>query len=147
MKKFIKKVPEQIASTFTIMMVVFTVISSMNGIESIPVNRLGEMIFLAVIGGILMEFAFGKCVFKQMNDVKRVCIFIVPFAFVTFLAAIIFDWITALDSITTYIKFIGIFLVCGVVSVMLFEIEHRLRGREYTKKLKEYQNGGTENAR
>lgn len=147
MKEFIKKVPEQIAGTFTIMVVVFTVIASINGIESIPVIRLGEMFFLSVIGGILMELAFGKCVFKQMNDVKRVCIFIVPFAVVTFLAAIIFEWITELDSITTYIMFIGSFLVCGVISVLLFEIEHRLRGREYTKKLKEYQNGGNENAR
>ncbi len=142
MKDFMKKVPEQVASTFTIMMISFTVISKSRGIDSIPVTRLEELLFVAILGGVLMEFAFGKCVIKQMADLKRVYIFIVPFAFITFVCAVIFEWITQLDRIGTYIQFIGIFLVCGLVSVILFEIEHWLRGKEYTKKLKEYQNGG-----
>jgi len=147
MKEFMKKVPQQVASTFTIMMIVFSVIAKLKGIEFIPVMRLGELFFLAMIGGILMEFVFGKYVFKQMEDMKRVCIFIVPFAIITFLAAVIFEWFTELDSIVAYLKFFGIFLVCGAISVLLFEMEHRSRGREYTRKLKEYQNGNNENTR
>ena len=45
-----------------------------------------------------------------------------------------------------YLKFIGIFLGCGLLSVLLFEIEHRIKGKEYTKKLKEYQNKEFDNA-
>ncbi len=141
MKNFVKKVPQQTANTFTIMMICFTAISKSKGIDSIPVMRLTELLFLAIIGGVLMEFAFGKSVFKQLADLKRVCIFIVPFAFITFICAVLFKWITQLDKIGTYIQFIGCFLICGVISVLLFEMEHRLRGKEYTKKLKEYQNG------
>lgn len=86
-----------------------------------------------------MEIAFGQCVFRKLSDMKRVCIFMVPFAIVTFLVAVVFQWITQLNVLETYLKFIGIFVGCGVLSVLLFEIEHRIRGRQYTRKLKEYQ--------
>lgn len=139
MREFIKRVPAQIASTYTIMLITFTMISSIRGVELMPVSRLAELFLLAVIGGILMEIAFGQCVFRKLSDIKRVCIFMVPFAIVTFLVAVVFQWITQLDVLETYLKFIGIFVGCGVLSVLLFEIEHRIRGRQYTRKLKEYQ--------
>ncbi|MBD5136607.1 MAG: hypothetical protein HDT39_11710 [Lachnospiraceae bacterium] len=145
MKKFLKNVPGQIAGTFAIMVVCFTIISLSRGVETIPIRRLAELLLLAVIGGILMEFAFGTCIFKQMTDVKRVCIFIVPFSIITFICSIAFCWITKLDVISTYIKFVGIFIGCGVISIVLFEIEHLIRGKKYTAKLKEYQNGGRKN--
>lgn len=139
MKKFVENIPGQIAFVFTIMLINFTAISLVLGIENVPTTRLLEFFVLAIIGGVLMEFAFGKCIIKNMPVVKRICIFIVPFGLVTFLCAVIFQWITRLDKIETYIWFIGIFMVCGVLSVIIAEIEHRIRGKQYTKKLKEYQ--------
>ena len=142
MKNFIKNIPGQIADTFAIMMICFTIIARARGIETIPITRLAELFFLSVIGGFWMEFAFGTCIIRKMTDAKRVCIFIVPFSIVTFICAAIFQWITELKLINTYIKFIGIFFVCWVISIILFEIEHIVRGKKYTEKLKEYQNGG-----
>lgn len=145
MKRFVKNIPGQIAGTFAIMVVCFTMISFLKGIETIPTARLIELLVLAIIGGIWMEFAFGTCIIKKMSDVKRVCLFIVPFAIVTFICAVIFQWITELNVVSTYVKFIGIFLVCWLVSVLIFEIEHTIRGKKYTEKLREYQNGGKYN--
>lgn len=145
MIKFIKKIPEQIANIFSIMMIVFTIMSYFKGLETIATNRLIELFMLSIIGGIWMEFAFGTCIIKKMTDTKRGLIFIIPFAVVTFLFAILFQWITKLNLISTYVKFIGIFFVCWVVSMILFEIEHSIKGKQYTQKLREYQNGGQSN--
>lgn len=146
MKKFVKRVPAQIASTYTIMLLCFTVISLSRGVETMPFVLLPELFILAVVGGILMEFAFGECIFKKLSDMKRVCIFIVPFAVITFGLAVFFQWITELNTLGTYLKFIGIFMGCWALSVVLFEIEHRIKGREYTRKLREYQEKERSNA-
>lgn len=142
MKHFMKNIPGQIAVTYTIMMVCFTIISWLKGIDTIPTARLAELFLLSVAGGIWMEVSFGTYVIRKMADAKRVCIFTVPFAIVTFLFAVIFQWITEWKEISTYLKFAGIFLVCGVISIALFEIEHIIRGKKYTEKLREYQKGG-----
>lgn len=140
MKTFFNNVPGQIARTYTVMLVCFTAISIARGVETIPTVRLAQLLLLSVIGGFLMEAAFGKCIWKQAAYGIRVCIFIVPFAGATLLCAAVFQWDVKLDEVRTYIKFAGIFIACGIVSVLLFEIEHWIRGREYTWKLKEYQN-------
>ena len=145
MKRFIKNIPGQITSTFAIMVACFTVISYSKGIETVPTTRLAELLILAIIGGIWMEFAFGTCIIKKMSDVKRICLFIVPFAMVTFICAVVFQWITELNVVDTYIKFIGIFFVCWLISIFIFEIEHTIRGKKYTEILREYQNGGRYN--
>lgn len=145
MKQFIKNVPGQIAGTFAIMMMCFTIISLLKGVETIPMTLLLELILLSVIGGIWMEFAFGTCVIKSLPDAKRICLFIVPFALITFFCAVVFQWITELNVIRTYVKFIGIFLVCWLISIGIMELEHTIRGKKYTEKLREYQNGGNNN--
>ena len=105
MKTFIKNLPTQIASTFTIMLICFTTISFVRGMETIPLGRLIKLFGLSVIGGILIEFAFGPCVFKKISDFTRICIFIIPFCMVTFLFAILCQWITKLHAMETYIRF------------------------------------------
>lgn len=142
MKRFVKNIPGQIAGTFAVMVIVFTLISFFRGIETIPTARLAELFVLAITGGIWMEFAFGTCIIKKMSGEKRICLFIVPFAIVTFICAVIFQWITELNVLGTYIKFIGIFFVCWLIAISIFEIEHIIRGKKYTEKLREYQNGG-----
>ncbi len=139
MKNFWKNVSVHIVSTYTIMIVTFSCISAIKGLEVVPVNKLFELALLAVFGGIWMEVSFGTCIIKKMSDIKRACIYIVPFALVTFACAVVFQWITELDAIGTYLRFIGIFFACWVISVILFEIEHCVKSKQYTKKLREYQ--------
>ncbi len=141
MKRFIKNIPGQIASTFAIMMICFTIISLLKGMETIPTIRLAELLLLAIIGGIWMEIVFGTCIIKKMPDVKRICLFIVPFAMVTFICAVVFQWITELNVVSTYIRFIGVFFMGWLISVLIFEIEHSIRGKKYTERLRRYQNG------
>lgn len=139
MKRFIKNIPGQIANTYTIMLICFSVISQVQGKEVVPSKLLLQLLGLSVMGGILMEFSFGECIFKKMSDVKRICIFTIPFCIITFVFAVVFQWITKLSVLETYVKFIGIFLGCGILSVVIAEIEHGIRGRRYTQQLKEYQ--------
>lgn len=139
MKRFLKNTLSQIGSTYAIMLAVFTIISIMKGVETVPVARLGQLAGLSVIGGLLMEMAFGTVLFPVLADVKRVCIFLVPFCFATLLFALTFGWLTKTDTISAYLRFIGVFLICGAVSVALFEVEHHIRGKRYTKQLKAYQ--------
>lgn len=145
MKTFIKNVIEQIISTFVIMLICFTIISLGRGIITIPTMRIAELFLLAIAGGFLMEFAFGKRIIKHASNLKRVITFIIPFALVTFVCAVSFQWITELHVLETYIKFIGIFVICGLLSILLLEIEHSIRGKKYTDKLKEYQRRGENN--
>ena len=92
------------------------VINKKIGISQVPLNRLMELFLVAVIGGILMEAAFGKCLIRRLSDGKRICLFLVPFAGITFVCAALFGWITEFDMLDTYVRFIGIFLVCGDIS-------------------------------
>ena len=142
MKQFIKNIPGQICSTYATMVSVFFVISFCRGVETIPLMRLGQLAMVAVLGGILMELYFGTCVIKKMADITRCTLFIISFAAITFVCAVYFQWITKLDSMGTYLSFIGIFAICWVVAIILGELEHYFRGKKYTQKLKEYQKRG-----
>ena len=139
MKNYWKNVPSQVFGTYAVMVLCFTLISLLRGVQTASVARLAQMFGLAVIGGCLMELAFGTSVIRTMSDIKRVCVFTIPFCIVTFLFAILFGWITKTDQLSTYLIFIGIFLACGIITVLLFEIERRIRGRKYTRQLKAYQ--------
>lgn len=139
MKRFMKNIPGQITFIFTIMMVTFTLITLGRGTGMVPVTRVLELFLLSIVGGIWMEFAFGTCIVKQMAEAKRICIFIIPFAVVTLICAVTFQWITELQVIGTYVRFAGIFIGGWVLSIVLSEIEHWIRGKKYTKKLREYQ--------
>lgn len=142
MKQFIKKIPGQICSTYATMVSVFFIISFCMGVETIPLMRLGQLALVAVLGSILMELYFGTSVIKQMADITRCTLFIISFAAITFVCAVYFQWITKLDSMKTYVSFIGVFAICWVVAIFIGELEHYFRGKKYTQKLKEYQKRG-----
>ena len=137
MKQFIKKIPGQICSTYATMVSVFFIISFCMGVETIPLIRLGQLALVAVL-----ELYFGTCVIKQMADITRCTLFIISFAAITFVCAVYFQWITKLDSMKTYVSFIGVFAICWVVAIFIGELEHYFRGKKYTQKLKEYQKRG-----
>lgn len=147
MKQFIKNIPGQIGSTYATMVSVFFVISFCMGVETIPLMRLGQLAMVAVLGGILMELFFGNCVIKAMADITRCTLFIIAFAGITFVCAVYFQWITELDSMGTYLSFIGIFAICWAVAIFMGELEHHFRGKKYTKKLQEYQKRGDKDAK
>lgn len=140
MKTYIKNVPWQFARTYTVMLVCFTAIGCAKGMEMVPMARLAELLLLAVVGGFLMEAAFGKCIFKKMTYTKRMCVFVIPFATATCACASVFGWSDGMEHIGDYIRLGALFAACGILSVVLCEIEHWIRGREYTWKLKAYQN-------
>lgn len=142
MKQFLKNTSVQVTNTYAIMVLVFFFISFCMGVETIPLMRLAQLAMVAVLGGILMELYFGNCVIKRMADITRCTLFMISFAAITFVCAVYFQWIVHLDSMRTYASFIGIFAVCWVVAVMIGEVEHYFRGKQYTQKLKEYQKRG-----
>ena len=124
------------------MVAVFFVISFCRGVETIPLMMLGQLAMVAVFGGVLIELFFGHCVIKAMADITRCTLFIISLAAITFVCAVYFQWITELDSMRTYLSFIGVFVICWVVAIVIGELEHYFRGKKYTQKLKEYQQRG-----
>lgn len=139
MKTFIKELPKQISYTFTIMITVFLTIALLKGVKEISIYRLIQLLVIAVLAGALQLIAFSDIFIKKMSDIKRVTIFIVPFGLITLLFVIIFNWFS-INLIKSWVIFFGIFLGCFIISIMIFEIEHKIKGEEYTGKLIEYKN-------
>lgn len=147
MKQFINNASRQIVSTYATMISVFFIVSFCRGVETIPLMRLGQLAMVAVLGGILMEIFFGKCVIKTMADIMRCTLFIITFAGITFVCAVYFQWIVHLDSMRTYASFIGIFAIGWAVAIFIGELEHYFRGKKYTQKLQEYQKRGDQDGK
>lgn len=139
MKLFFKELPKQVAYTFTAMITVFLTIGLIRGIEAISIHRLLQMFIIAIIGGAMQLVAFSEIFIKKMSDIKRLTIFTVPFVIVTMIFVILFNWFP-INMIKSWIIFFSIFLGCFVISIILFEIEHRIKGEKYTSKLIEYKN-------
>lgn len=139
MKIFMKELPKQIAYTFTIMMIFFLSIGFVRGIEEISIYRIIQLLGIAILGGILQLIAFSDIFINKVSDIKRLLIFIVPFGVITLIFAILFSWFP-INSIKSWIIFFGIFLGCFILSYIIFEIEHKIKGKEYTIKLIEYKN-------
>ena len=139
MRIFMKELPKQVAYTFTIMMIVFLSIGFVRGVEAISIYRIIQLLGIAILGGILQLIAFSDIFIKKVSDIKRLLIFIVPFGVITFIFAILFSWFS-INSIKSWIIFFGIFLGCFILSYIISEIEHKIKGEEYTIKLIEYKN-------
>ncbi|MEE0059648.1 MAG: hypothetical protein UE295_02340 [Acutalibacteraceae bacterium] len=139
MKKFIKRLPQEVSHIFSIMMVVFLVSALMNGVENISVYKIAQLFAIAVLGGMLLLIAFSDIFIKKVLYIVRICIFIVPFFFVTLIFALTFSWFKSLNIIT-WVWFIGIFLFCFALSVVIYLVTTKIKGKEYTEKLIEYQN-------
>ena len=143
MKLFIKRLPYEVAQIFSIMMVVFFVIALINGVESVSLYKIGQLLGIAIIGGALMLIAFSDMFIKKVSYIVRICIFIVALFFVTLIFALAFSWFTN-ANIMIWLMFIGIFLFCFTLSVVIYFITVKIKGKEYTQKLIEYQNKSKE---
>lgn len=139
LKLFIKRLPHEVSQIFSIMMVVFLFTALINGAESFPIYRIAQLLGIAVLGGALILVAFSDIFLRKVSYLVRICIFIVPFFFVTLIAAIVFSWFTA-PSLMTWLWFVGIFLICFAASVVIYLITTKIKGKAYTEKLVEYQN-------
>ncbi len=139
MKFFIKRLPHEVAQIFSIMMVVFFVIALLKGVESVSVYKIGQMLGIAIIGGALMLITFSDIFIKKVSYIVRICVFIISLFLVTLIFALLFSWF-ANANIMIWLSFIGIFLACFALSVVIYLITVKIKGKEYTKKLIEYQN-------
>ena len=139
MKLFIQKLPHEVAQIFSIMMVVFFFTALINGVENISVYRIGQLLAIAVFGGAFMLVAFSDIFIKKVSYIIRICVFIVPFFLITLIFALVFSWFTT-SSLMPWLLFIGIFLFCFALSVVIYLISSKIKGKEYTEKLIEYQN-------
>lgn len=139
MRIFLKRLPQEIAHIFSIMMVVFFVSALINGVESFSVYKIGQLLGIAVLGGVLLLIAFSDIFIKKVSYIVRICIFIVPFFFVSLIFALAFSWFTS-ANIINWLWFIGIFIFCFALSIVIYLITTKIKGKEYTQKLIEYQN-------
>ena len=143
MKEFFAKLPQSIMLVFGIVMIVFTTMAFINGFEAVSVYRIFQLLGIAVIAGALMLVAFSEIFIKNLNPVLRAIGFIIPLTITTMIFALAFSWFPT-GSVKSWAIFITIFLACFAGSFIIFLIinfiEKLIKGKEYTKKLKEYQN-------
>lgn len=143
-KLFMKRLPHEVSQIFSIMMVVFLFSALINGVESFPVYRIGQLLAIAVLGGVLILVAFSDIFIKKVAYIVRICVFIVPFFFVSLIFALAFSWFTN-ANIVTWLWFIGSFIICFALSIVIYLIKTKIKGKEYTEKLIEYQSKNSDN--
>lgn len=138
-KIFFKKLPGEVIKIFGIIMTVFTAVALINGVETFSIYRIAQLFGIAVLGGVLMLTAFSDIFFKKTPYILRICIFIVPFFLITMGFSVAFSWFPS-SNVINWLIFIGIFLFCFVLSISIYFISLKVKGKEYTEKLREYQN-------
>ena len=91
------------------------------------------------MSAVLQLFAFSDIVFEKMVYTKRMCVFMFPFLVVIIGFAKVFGWFP-MENIGAWITFLTIFLLCFVISLVIFEIQFKITGDKYTGVLNEYKN-------
>ncbi len=143
MKEFFAKLPQSIMLIFGVVMVVFTTMAFINGFVAVSIYRIYQLLGVAAIAGALMIIAFSDIFIKKLNPVLRAVIFMIPLMITTLIFALTFSWFPT-DNLKAWAIFITIFLVCFagcfVIFLIINFVEKLIRGKQYTEKLKEYQN-------
>lgn len=137
--EIISQIPKYTAYSFSMSMVVFMVISLIVGVESMSTSRLIQLLIICIVAAILQMIAFSDICIKKLAYTKRLVVFMFPFLVVITAFAVKFEWLP-IESIGAWGIFIGIFLICFIVSTILFEIYFRITGDKYTGILNEYKN-------
>lgn len=138
-KKIISQIPKYTAYSFSMSMVVFMVIGLITGVEGMPMSMLIQLLVVCIIAAILQMIAFSDICIKKLAYIKRLSIFMFPFLVVITAFAVKCGWFPV-ESMGAWVLFIGIFIICFVVSTILFEIHFRITGDKYTGLLNEYKN-------
>lgn len=138
-KKIISQIPKYAAYSFSMSMVVFIIIGLIVGVDGMPMSILLQLLIVCIIAAILQMLAFSDICIKKLSYIKRLSIFMFPFLAVITAFAVKCGWFPV-ESIGAWALFIGIFIVCFVVSAILFEINFRITGDKYTGILNEYKN-------
>lgn len=138
-KKIISQIPKYTAYSFSMSMVVFMVIGLITGVEEMPMSMLIQLLVVCIIAAILQMIAFSDICIKKLAYIKRLSIFMFPFLAVITAFAVKCGWFPV-ESMGAWVLFIGIFIICFVVSTILFEIHFRITGDKYTGLLNEYKN-------
>ena len=147
MKKFdgkkllsaVSLIPKYTAFSFSMSMIVFMTIGFFLGEESMQLKMIIQLLALCIVSAVLQLFAFSDIVFEKMVYTKRMCVFMFPFLVVIIGFAKVFGWFP-MENIGAWITFITIFLLCFVISLVIFEIQFKITGDKYTGVLNEYKN-------
>lgn len=147
MKKFdgkkllsaVSLIPKYTAFSFSMSMIVFMTIGFFLGEESMQLKMIVQLLALCIVSAVLQLFAFSDIVFEKMVYTKRMCVFMFPFLVVIIGFAKVFGWFP-MENIGAWITFITIFLLCFVISLVIFEIQFKITGDKYTGVLNEYKN-------
>ena len=120
-------------------MVVFIVIGLIAEVEGISISMLIQLLIVCIIAAILQMIAFSDICIKKLAYIKRLALFMFSFLAVITVFAVKCGWFPV-ENMGAWILFISIFILCFIVSAILFEIHFRITGDKYTGILNEYKN-------
>ncbi len=138
-KKIISQIPKYTAYSFSMSMVVFIVIGLIAEVEGISISMLIQLLIVCIIAAILQMIAFSDICIKKLAYIKRLALFMFSFLAVITVFAVKCGWFPV-ENMGAWILFISIFILCFIVSAILFEIHFRITGDKYTGILNEYKN-------
>lgn len=150
MKKFLIEFKSEFQSTFSLMMIIFIMANFIKKNEMISLNLLIQMMMLAIIVSLLIMLCFKDYLLKKISEPLRIILFVVVFGVLSYIMIVGLGWFSIsnnpLDSWHTFYKiFLFTFvLVALVIFILIFEINYQKKGKEYTKKLKEFKEGKNE---
>lgn len=135
----VSMIPKYTAYSFSMSIIVALVFAFIFGAQAVSVNMLIQLLVICAIGSVLQMIAFTDLLIKKLSYIKRLALFMFPFLFVITGFAVGFGWFP-IENIWSWAIFLSGFIICFIVSAVLFEIHFRITGDRYTGLLNEYKN-------
>lgn len=140
MKKILASIIEILKSTcfsFTITLCIFLLFRFISGEENMQVSYIFSILMVSIGAAILQFVAFSEVIFKKLNYIYRLCIFIFPFLGLITGIAFRFQWFPV-EMAKAWILFFSIFVIIFIIFTIGFEIYFKITGRKFDGLLGEY---------
>lgn len=144
MKDFFIGVRNATASFFSWLVIVWILFYSISGKQSITLSTLWQLLVLSFSWGILLTLFYFTNIFthKNISPTKKFTLFMSTCIIVESLLVFAFG-LFGVTSLLQWGMFIGIVFILYAISLAIFEIYKIKASKEYTKLLRNYQHGNT----
>lgn len=137
MKKIWGELLKDIKNFYFIIMIVFLTLSFIFGVSVVKIERLLQVLLISVVIGGLNLLLTSKRTAKKLSTIVRFLIFTSSVFVLTCISVVLFRWFP-IDNVYMWLILCGIFAVCIIVSLIIYAVEYKVKGKEYTERLYRY---------
>ena len=125
---------------FTAMIMIVTVISMIFGRAGVPIGYIWQMIFLALIFGLVQLIALSENCFKHMKTPGRMTVIGIAMLAALAIFALIFQWFPTGIPVN-WLIFVGLYAAVFLIAVFTLRAVFRLSGVKYNQMLAAFKAG------